>query len=298
MYKSAQTRYLWFIRVNALSFACLADAVLVLYAIKMGADDFLVSLIISFFYMTMPMMIIGKSAIARWGAIRTLSLGWTIRNLSGMLLFFIPLIQKEIGKSSGLFFFIIFALGFFAFRSFGVTGVTPTIREISSPENRGGFISKTWLHSNLFLLIATSIIVLLTNNYASVNVFQGIVLVGGLAGLAAAIIIYPLAESDGPKISAQIPIVDTLRFIFQNRTIFRLLIVWSTTTAALMLVVPFSVVAIKIGYGVSDHQALAFSLIQICGGIIASYANTLLLDRVGPRPMIIIYCFSKFLYPN
>ena len=33
--------YLWFTRVNAFSFGCLADNMLILYAIRNGADDFI-----------------------------------------------------------------------------------------------------------------------------------------------------------------------------------------------------------------------------------------------------------------
>ena len=48
-------------------------------------------------------------------------------------------------------------------------------------------------------------------------------------------------------------------------------------------------VALKNGYFVSDFNALFFALFQLLGGIAASSFNTIIFDRVGPRPMLIIY---------
>ena len=41
--------YLWFIRINAFSFICLAESILILYAIKNGANDFILGLLTSAF---------------------------------------------------------------------------------------------------------------------------------------------------------------------------------------------------------------------------------------------------------
>jgi MFS family permease len=46
---------------------------------------------------------------------------------------------------------------------------------------------------------------------------------------------------------------------------------------------------LKKGFLLSDDAALIFASMQLVGAIISSYANTLLLDRVGPRPIMIIY---------
>ncbi|NOY59496.1 MAG: MFS transporter [Calditrichaeota bacterium] len=292
MYKKAQSNYLWFSKINAISYASLADAVLILYAIRIGADDFLVGLVISFLYLTMPFMLLGKQWIAEQGAAKTFFRSWVFRNISALFLFFVPIVQKHINPVSGLFLFVIASFGFFAFRSIGITAILPLIRDITSAENRGQFISKTWFQSMVFYLFAMVAIVALTSRYQTVTVFQAIVILGSLAGVVASLFMKKVPESDKPKLSAQRPLLESIRFISNNIAIKKLLTSWSLSTAALMLVTPFSMVALKNGFQISDHSALLFSIIQITGGILASYMNTLMLDRVGPRPMIIIYSFG------
>ncbi|NIA31002.1 MAG: MFS transporter [Actinobacteria bacterium] len=292
MYKKAQSNYLWFSKINAVSYASLADAVLILYAIRIGADDFLVGLVISFLYLTMPFMLVGKQWMAKQGAAKTFFRSWVFRNISAFFLFFVPIAQKHINPVSGLFLFVIASFGFFAFRSIGITAIIPLIRDITSAENRGQFISKTWFQSMVFYLFAMVAIVALTSRYQTVTVFQVIVIFGSLAGVVASFFMKMVPESDKPKLSAQRPLIESIRFISSNSAIKKLLTAWSLSTAALMLVTPFSMVALKNGFQISDHSALLFSIVQITGGILASYMNTLMLDRVGPRPMIIIYSFG------
>ncbi len=295
MYKNSQLQYLRFARANSLAFASLADAVLILYAIRAGADDFFVGLIVSFFYLTMPLMLFGRQSIAKQGAVKTLYNNWVLRNLSAFFLILVPWIQSYFSIHAGLIWFVLAAFGFFAFRSIGITCITPIIRDISSPENRGNFISKSSLQGSVFYLLAMVGIVFLTNRFQSISVFQVIVVFGSVSGMVSAIFIRKIDESDEPAVSAGLPLSDVIKFFKQNVTAKRLLVVWSMTTAGLVLVLPFSMISLKNGYQFSDHGALIFSVIQIFGGIVASYANTLLLDRVGPRPVIIIATFGLLL---
>jgi MFS family permease len=69
----------------------------------------------------------------------------------------------------------------------------------------------------------------------------------------------------------------------------KLLYAWSAATVGNVLCIPFSVVAVKNGYGVSDFNALFFVLCQLIGGVVASSLNIWIMDRVGPRPMLILY---------
>jgi hypothetical protein len=99
----AQNFYLNFSRINAISYASLTDAVLILYAINVGASDFLVGLIMSFFYLTLPIIVLGKSTMARRGAANTLYLAWIFRNSFALLLIPVPFLQKWSSPNIGFF---------------------------------------------------------------------------------------------------------------------------------------------------------------------------------------------------
>ena len=293
--EKGQRLYLWFTRLNALSYASLADSILILYAIKLGASDSYVAVITSFLYFTMPFMLLGKSLIGKLGTAKSYSLNWALRNLSASLMILVPFIQRHYSINSGLYILLISAFLFFTFRSIGMVSGTPLIGEISSPQDRGSFISKIWLAFTSFSLILMVIIAIILNRYKSVQTFQGIILFGVITGLSSSYLIYHVPESPRTRFSGQEKLSSAYQFITRNLTARRLLIMWTAITVSMMLVIPIGVVTLKQGYQLSDHVVLIFIIVQLVGSIYASYNNKLFLDHVGSRPLIILYGFGLLL---
>ncbi|MBN1154552.1 MFS transporter [candidate division KSB1 bacterium] len=282
-------RYLWFTSINAISYSCLGNSILILYAIKNGADDFLVGLVTSFFYLTMPFMFMGKKMVARLGAARTYSISWLFRNISASFMILTPFVSAKFGLPYGLLVLSLSSFGFFVFRSVGLTANTPVIGEITTRTTRGNFISRIWLHFNIFNLFTMIVLIRVLAMKSDLSYFQFIIAFGSIMGMIAAIFIYFVPESENPLLSGQQPIKIQWDFIRGNLKTQKLLIAWISVVIIDVLINPFSMVALKNGYGIADQDALLFALIQIFGGILAALINSLILDRVGPRPMLIIY---------
>ncbi len=293
--EKGQKLYLWFTRLNALSYASLADSILILYAIKLGASDSYVAVVTSFLYFTMPFMLLGKSLIGKLGTAKSYSLNWALRNLSASLMILVPFIQRHYSVNSGLYILLVSAFLFFTFRSIGMVSGTPLIGEISSPQDRGSFISKIWIAFTSFSLILMVIIAIILNRYKSVQTFQGIILFGVVTGLSSSYLIYHVPESPRTRFSGQEKLSSAYQFITRNITARRLLIMWTAITMSMMLVIPVGVVTLKRGYHLSDHAVLVFIIIQLLGSIYASYNNKLFLDHVGSRPLIILYSMGLLL---
>ncbi len=290
--ESGRRKYLWFTRINSLSFGCLAESTLILYAIKNGADDFLTGLIVSFAFLTMPLMFIGKLLIGKMGAARTYSLAWILRNLSALLLFFVPWVIERYNTALGLILLSLGAFGFFGFRSLGITANTPLIGEITNKKNRGNYISKIWLHFNIFYLITMVSLVYILGRSDDTVVFQGIIVFGVLMGLISSLIIFNIPESRNSQLSAKDNITQSFRYLWNNARPRKMLFAWSSVVLSMMLIKPFSMVAVKNGYQISDYKAFIFALVQILGAMGASYLNGFILDRFGPRPVLILYSSS------
>ncbi|MCU0643453.1 MAG: MFS transporter [bacterium] len=282
-------RFLWFTRINAISFGCLAESILILYAIKNGAEDWLIGVIASFFQLTMPLMFIGKGLIGKFGASRTFALSWIFRNLSGAMLILVPFFSRSIHPTVGLFVLALSAFGFFGFRSIGFTANTPLIAEVTDKNNRGKFISQIWLHFNLFYLFTMLALIGALKLSNQMLTYQIIIIFGSLAGLVAAFFILRVPETIHPRNSGQLPIRHSFYYLLKTPRPRKLLFAWSAASAGMVLINSFSMVSLKNGYLISDNSALAFSMIQIGGGIVAAFVNSIFLDRVGPRPMLILY---------
>ena len=284
--------YLRFISVNAFSFICLAESILILYAVKNGANDFILGLLTSFFFLTMPFMFLGKWMVGRYGAARAYAFCWILRNVCASILIFVPFIIKFINPATGLSLLGISVFGFFAFRSTGFTANTPLIGEITNKTNRGQYISQIWLYFNGFSLITMIGLIVILGHSDKISTFQAIIAFGCITGFFSSYLIYRVPETSSPQISGRQPIKKSLAYIIKNDKPRKLLFAWCATAVMIMLVNPFSMVALKNGYQVSDYNAMFFALILIFGGIAVSFFNSVVLDHFGPRPMLILYSFG------
>ncbi len=291
--EKGQKRYLRFTRLNAFSFGCLADSTLILYALKNGADDFLVGLLTSFFYLTMPVMFLGKRMVGNYGAASTYAISWALRNTAAAILIAVPCLSNLWGRPWGLGLLVFGSFGFFLFRSVGLTANTPILGEITNKTNRGSYISKVWVHFNAFYFMAVSTLIIVLHWSDSVATYQKIITFGAITGWISAFLIYRVPESKNTRLSGKQPTHKALSYIWNDdRRIRKLLFAWISAVVMIMLVTPFTMVALKNGYHVSDYNALFYALLQIIGAVIASLVNSLVLDRVGPRPMLILYTFG------
>ena len=287
--KHGQNSYLWFTRINALSFGSLADSILILYSIRLGADDFWVAVLTSFFYLTLPLMVIGKKSIAIRGTSKTFGWCWIGRNLFASFMIFSPVVQKMWHHSAGLIFLAISVFGFFSFRSMGIAAHTPLLGDITNHNDRGDFIARVWANANFFLFLVIIVIAYVLNENSPVSTFQKIVAFGCFTGFISSIFLFKIPESAGAKKSGKEPSKKAIPYLSHDIVAKKLLVAWIFVTSGNALVLPFSMLTLKKGYSYSDQGALIFAIIQIAGGLFVSYLNRLLLDRVGPRPMLFLY---------
>jgi MFS family permease len=293
--KIAQEKYLWFTRINAISFGILGEGFLILYCVKVGAPDWLIGVITSMFYFTMPLMLLGKQLIARTGAAHAYGFSWLLRNISASFLLWVPWVERVFSRSAGLALLAVAGTGFYAFRSMGLTAMTPLIGDITSRQDRGQFISRAWLNFNLYYLIAIATIAYALSHSSSVLMFQVILGTGVIFGIAASLVVWKVPESPRLRISGKESLRETVEFFRTHEVSRKLLYAWTAAASGIMLVMPFSMLALKNGYRVGDETAILFVLVQVGGGIIGSFVNTNLLDRVGSRPMLVMYAFGLLL---
>ncbi|HUU27274.1 MAG TPA: MFS transporter [archaeon] len=286
--RKAQKGFLYFATINALSYSALAESVLVLFALKLGANDFHVGLLASYIYLTAVFVLLGKIMVSRWGAAKTYSLCWLLRNLAGGLFIFAPWIWSNYSHNLGLFWLLGVSFVFFSLRSMGISADNVLINDVTSEQDRGRFISRLFFFgyvAMLSMLVAVSF--WLKGNPAFFH-FQVVVGAGSLFGVAASIFLWRVPESEGPSNSSREPMLSALSLVYRERRLQLLLVAWVAAVSAIQLLAPFQVLAVKNGYLISDQGAVVFVVLQTLGLVTASYLDSLLVDRSGPRPVMII----------
>ncbi|MGM0431906.1 MAG: MFS transporter [Spirochaetota bacterium] len=285
-----------FFILNGISVAFLMDNILVLYAIRNGMPDPLVAVLSSFVHLTMPFMIIGKYSIARIGAARNWGLGWFLRYLSAAFLITAPLISPHVSSSVVYAIILISGFGFALFRSMGIVSSSPLGGEVTTPENRGDFLSGNHLRVNTSQVLAMLLLISVTSLTDDLWVYQVVIGIACAIGIYASTVLARIPESEVPKQSARIPLAKAFHTLWSNKRSRKLLFAWSGGLTAYMLVIPFMMISVKNGYGISDYAAISFALILLVGGIVSSAVNGMIADQVGPRPIVLMN-IAGFLIP-
>jgi hypothetical protein len=185
--KEAQSGFLYFATINAFSYSALAESVLVLYGLKLGANDFHIGLLSSYIHLTTIFVLLGKAMVARWGAARTYSTCWFFRNLMGGLLLLAPWIYQHYSPNLGLYWLLGSSFLFFAFRSMGVSSDNILINDITSENDRGRFIGQAWFWGYAAMVSMLVAVSFWLRGNPSFFHFQVLVGVGCVLGMTASI---------------------------------------------------------------------------------------------------------------
>lgn len=278
-----------FATLNGISVALLMDSMLVLYAIRNGVSDSGVAVLVSFIHLTMPLMFVGKTLIVRIGAARTWGMGWVLRNASALIMVLAPFVPADAPQFWRSGVVLAGGFGFAAFRSVGLVGNSPIIGEITRGYDRGQFLSGNWTRATTTQLLALVVVIVILQRAPHTWVFQMVIGLAAVLGMYVGWVLSRVPETDVPRISAQKPLSEILSRVWHIHRMRKTLYAWASGIAAFTMVLPFAMVTLKNGYRLSDYEALSFTLVMLSGGIISSLVNGIIADRVGPRPLMIIY---------
>ncbi len=278
-----------FYALNGISVACLMHNILVLYAIRNGLSDSMVAVLASFIHLAMPFMILGKPAIARFGAARTRGLGWFFRYVSACVMILAPVVAPWTSQAVVTALIMTGAFGFAAFRSIGVAAVSPLWGEVAEKDEQGHFISKSQTRAQIAYFITMAAVILGFRYIDEIWLYQLVLGTGCAVGFYASILITRVPESTTPSDSARQSFSEAIRSSWKDPLKRRLISTWCTGMAAYAIVLPFMMIAVKNGYGVTDFTALLFALVLVQGSVASSIVNRKIADRLGAHRLLLIY---------
>jgi MFS family permease len=278
-----------FATLNGVTVALLMNNMLILYAIRLGLGDAAVALLASFIFLTMPLMLAGKALTARIGAARTWGWGWILRNSSALVMILAPFVPADAPQIYRTLLVLAGALGFAAFRSIGLVGNSPLVGEITADYERGRFVSGNFTRTTITETICLLLVIIILRIQPATWVFQVLIGIGAGVGIYVGWLLTRVPESALPRRSARKALPEVLSRVWKTAQMRKTLFAWAASFAAFNLVIPFMLITVKNGYGLSDYEALILSMVTILGGVLASLVNGVIADKVGPRPLIIIY---------
>lgn len=282
--------YYLFAFFNSFSWASLAEGVVILLLLRLGASETWVGIVASLQYVALPAMVLGYATVSRLGLTGTAALFWVIRSFSATFMIIAPWTQR-FGGNMPLWFMFFGSLGFMLGRAAGLMTFTGIITELTTERDRGDLISNSSKISQFGSILMTIGMAFFLGTAAPLYRYQILLTVGIVCGLTAAVSLWKVPESG----------------IFRKKTPFKLWeeLKWSLATRgrkwfmAMMLGLPvtqgvtyaFGILVAKQGYGLADQNVILFVLVATVGGIVASYTYGLFLDQLGSRPLLVITSF-------
>lgn len=274
---------------NALAYACLAEHVLTLYALKLGAGAFYIGFISSLVHLTLFIGLLGKRLVERRGPVFVYGMSWSLRYVCAIFMALAPFALEPMGTSASLALLLTGALLFFSFRSLGNNANTLILARLAAPNQRGRLVASQFTIfyiGSMLILLAYG---LLLGREAPLWRFQLFILFGVLTGAVSGLIALRIPEIREPKAQSSITMRQMFALFRQTPALRRFLFSGMATRAVAAAAIPFLVVSMRMGAGWTEDRILLLVIFLSLGNVLASFFNRMYLDRLGARPMMILY---------
>lgn len=284
--KKSQFYYKIYCLINGVSYMCLGETVLILFAVKIHAPNTLIAVLGAMMFLGYLILPFGMMRAGKVGAARSQADFWVARNISALLVALSALISLY----SDILAWSILLLGSFLFygcRAAGMVVSTPLVGDISSNQDRAKLIAQSTGFFYFTGFLTLLIISLLLKGSDRITVLSGIIVAGAAMGVTASGFIRKIDETSVIQHSARAPIIPQLKEALFDKTLTRQIWAGFVVNLSVIMLSPISLLAIKRGYGVSDTKAVLFSLVQFGSMIPATLATQWFSERFGPRKVVI-----------
>lgn len=290
--KKARRIFDSFSGINSFSFALVTGNTITLYAMLLGANSTVIGLLGAFMSLSFFSIPLGKYGLKRWGLVKTFAHNWTLRNFSLLPLLLIPFfyVRGDLDISLVLMLLSVFLFNFF--RGIGLISNNPVIGILSTGKNRGEYIVWLSLINNATALVATLFLAVLLWHGSGVEIYNIAMIVGIVTGTIASLLLYWLPDSGMKSFESTekpLSLFSTLKVAFANHNLRTFLFSYLVLGLGIGMARPFIIVFCKEVYGQSDGVLTLFTLCSVLGALLMGLVLRLVIDRLGAKPMYIIF---------
>ncbi len=282
----SQKNYEIFAALNGLSYMCLGETVIILFAVRLNASNAMVAVLGAMIYFAYIMLPLGKLVAAHIGAARSQAAFWTLRNVAALVVAASSVVAQLGFQQLALYQVLAGACVFYGFRAAGVVMSQPLIGDIASQDEQSELVGRSNALFYLGCMVALLAIWGMFGLADSIWTITGIIVVGACFGVTSTKYIRRIDETAALREAARRPLWKELRETWSLPSPRRLILVMFTINLAIIMLGPVSMLGVKRGYGVSDTQALFFSLVQFCAAAVFSFTSGRLVKKLGARKVI------------
>ncbi len=276
---------------NEFSFTLVVGNVLILFLIRLDASSSFIGLIASLNYLSFLFILLGKRIIRKLTIVKTMGWAWLLRNTVLLPMIFSPYFASQGKYKTALSIIFLSLFTFYIARGIGLVGNSPLVRELSAGKDRGKFLSTYQILVNISILLSSITIVIFLKAEAPLYIFSGFFALGILTGFIGTGFLFTIPEPKGGNEGAKDRLFDSMRESLKSPAIRKFLLPFAFFLFTSAMVRPFILVYAKEIFSISDRTAMILSISGTFGAIIMGLMSGFFLDRIGAKPLIIIYIF-------
>ncbi len=283
--KTGRRYFLSFALVNTIAFNFLAGHVILLFFIRLEANNTILGTVSSFVFLSYFFMPFGKLLAHRWGVVKVFARFWLARFVSIIPLIFVPVFADG-NRPAAVWISLLTFLVFQTLRGFGIVGYSPVMRELSAGEDRGRFMGQSRLLMDLGMMFTSLAVALLLRGDPPIERFRIFFTAGVVTGAAGSLFLFRIPEPPSMLTLRPVPLFSSLREIFNDRVLRRFFTALFLLTASLGIVYPFLVIHAKRVYLFSDNRTILLTIAGGAGSIAGSLLSRHFTDRYGSKPLM------------
>ncbi len=287
--RKARQVYNVFTTFNAFSFTMLSGNVITLYALRLGASSTMIGILNAFAFVSFFFMPIGKRLVARFPIVKVFGSAWVLRNLAMIPILAAPFFAARGRLDIALALMVAAVFSFQVLRGIGMIGNNPVLNELAVGPDRGGYVVQIQIiNSGVTMLGSVSLALLLGRN-PPLGLYGLLMALGIVSGLIAGLTIFKIPEPPESADGETSNFGETLRRNFAQPS-FRLFVaVFFFVSFVSSTARAFAVVYSRDAYLQSDGRVALFTVFGSLGALSIGLFSRLLVDRIGAKPLYILY---------
>ena len=283
---AAQRTFQLFTLFNVCAFQCLSGNLITLYGLRMGLGTVMLGALFAVIPLSQFMPIIGRLFVNRFGNVRSMGVFWTARFIMAAPLLVVALFAGAGQTSVAVALLFIGVLGFNLARGAGMTGMQPVIGHLTTPQDRGLFMSRMQLIIHGVIVVTGLLMGLILDRESPLVVYTIIMAVGVVSGGIATLYVVRLPEP--PREERAGPLLGAAVGALRDATMRRFLILILAVFAGSFMVGPFFIVFLRQVYGMGDDAIMLVTVIGSFGAICMALLSGLMTDRIGAQPLLVV----------
>jgi hypothetical protein len=288
---------------NSFSFALVTGNTITLYALALGASSTVVGVLGAFMFLSFFAIPLGKIALRRFTLVKTFAHNWMLRNCSLLPLLAIPPFVAAGNRGAALWLLALGVFLFNLFRGVGLIANNPVIGLLAPGKDRGEYIVKVSLINNGTALLATVGLAYLLWNDSGLPTYNLVIVVGILTGLLASALLYKLPDPSASGLESASDesggepgsFAAHLKRAMAEPNFRRFILSYLVIGLGIGMARPFVIVYCKSVYGQTDSLVTVFSVCSSLGALLMGMVMRLTIDRLGAKPMYIIFAAVSLL---